>query len=211
MTAAFTVEDEDQYAKDVQDISCTYAGNVYKVFDDASLDVCFALSDISGAGVLSLNMATGFANCLAYPSMDDNVPLEIAGTVKANVSAFRSITFDENSNGYISDGGVDAYDHGMFITTNVCGHNSDQHLAPWVPNWKPQTTNCLNGGTFQISQAEGVMIFYTENQSKAPLNVWITGDKGNGDFNPHPNMESYESGNMVGWSQCYPERNENSA
>lgn len=200
-------------------LSCSFGDYTFNVFDDTSLDACFAFADINGDAVTSLSL--GYkrqmgGKCLRFPGEEGAGAAAALAVKTALGSHWRSITFDQNANGYIADGGEDAFDNGFYMTTDVCdNHASGQRLYPWVPGWVPTVypRECFGAGSmYQMEQSSGVLVFFAKNEADVPVDLWITGWKGNGvAASSHPAMEVYESGGVHGWSQCYPESGQASA
>lgn len=197
--------------------SCEYSGHILEVFDQDSLDACFAVAEVDGKPLLELTLTKyeepDSDTCMRFS--DDGassaLPANILKVVQSEVDDLTAMLFDQNSAGYIDDGGVDAWDAGFYITTSDCGMDINERIKPWIFDWSPTTTNCVSG-YYQMSQASGMMTLLVQRGDDASesLNVWFTGMKGSGPTD-NPELQAYANDKAVGWSQCYIEAGQNSS
>merc|ERR550517_258893 len=195
-----------------------------RVFDSESLSDIMSLASATGAEqVISLHLGihdipSGSGKCLAFPYLSDTDMVEqMPSDIKAAIldyitpGEFRATNFDNNNEGRINDGGEDAYDNGHWFTTSECGGNYNDPIRPWVTGMVPTDTTCLGPeGQYQISQFEGIMIFYAYNGATSAIDVRITGNKGNGLTNS-PQPEVIVGRRATAVVQCYPENNQASS
>jgi len=199
--------------RDAVTFYCEYSGHTLEVFDQDSLDACFAIAEVDGKPLLELTLTKyegpDSNTCMRFPDegASSALPAEIYTAVQSEVDDLTVMSFDANNDGKINDGGVDAWDYGFHITTSDCSLTDlDQRIKPWATGFNKISTDCISGGYYQMAQTSGIMtvLFERGDDAEESLNVWFTGHKGSGP-ETNPALQSYENDKAVGWSQCYIE------